>query len=286
MRGFSVYLYLVMSTQAQIGSFRCILLKAWTFRVDGGAMFGIVPKALWKRKSGADAENRVPLAVNPLLILGPDHNLLVDPGIGTRELSRFKEHFAIREEEGLERRLLDHGVRAGEIDVVINTHLHWDHSGANLTLSAEGGLVPTFPRAAYLVQRGEWEAACTPNALTRESYTFQADTTLIRSGQLETLDGDSEIVPGVRVLKTPGHTPFHQSVLIESGGEALLYLGDLIPTRAHLPLPYITSLDLDPVLTLRTKQRILREAREKGWRLAFCHESGEEVIAPAPEGSI
>ncbi len=244
--------------------------------MDGGAMFGVVPKVLWEKKARADAQNRVTLSMNPLLILAPDRRIVVDPGIGEREAGKFGEHYAIEHAGNLKQELARSGVRPEEIDIVINTHLHWDHSGAGIRLTPDGGLAPTFPNAIYLVQQGEWESACLPDEWTRASYIFQGESVLVRTGQLELLHGETQIVPGVRVIRTPGHTPFHQSVLIESGGEALLYVGDLIPTAAHMRLPYITSLDLDPSLTLRIKRQILRQARDRGWTLTFCHEAEEQ----------
>lgn len=269
-------IYNFMAADISIGDFRCMLLDGGTFRVDGGAMFGVVPRVLWEKKARPDAENRVTLSMNPLLILAPGRKILVDPGIGEREAGKFGEHYAIEHAGNLDRELARSGVMPEEIDIVINTHLHWDHSGAGIRLTPEGGLVPAFPNAVYLVQKGEWETACRPDEWTRASYVFQGEPVLVRAGQLELLHGEAEIVPGVRVIRTPGHTPFHQSVLIESGGEALLYVGDLIPTAAHMRLPYITSLDQDPSLTLRSKRQVLRQAREMGWTLAFCHEPEEQ----------
>ncbi|PIS36654.1 MAG: MBL fold metallo-hydrolase [Nitrospirae bacterium CG08_land_8_20_14_0_20_52_24] len=269
-------IYNLMTTDILIGDFRCILLDGGTFRVDGGAMFGVAPKVLWEKKARPDAKNRVTLSMNPLLILAPGLRILVDPGIGEREAGKFGEHYAVLNAGNLEQELARSGVRPEEIDIVINTHLHWDHSGAGIRLLSDGGLVPMFPNAVYLVQQGEWESACRPDEWTRASYVFQGEPVLIRTGQMELLHGEAEIVPGVRVIRTPGHTPFHQSVLIESGGEALLYVGDLIPMAAHMRLPYITSLDQDPSLTLRIKRRILKQGGDMGWTLAFCHEPEKE----------
>ncbi len=280
LRDDSVYLMGPMEREIAIGEFRCILLSGGTFRVDGGAMFGVVPRVLWEKKVGRVRENGVDLSMNALLVIGPKHRILVDPGIGPREAKRFGRDFHVRRGESLPDQLHRAGVMPEEINIVINTHLHWDHAGANLALLPDGTIVPAFPQAVYLVQQGEWEAALHPNELTKEGYLLQGESSLIRSGQLELLHGASEIVPGISVIKTPGHTPHHQSVRIQSGGETLLYPGDLIPTKAHLPLTYVSAFDLEPMRTVETKKRLLRQARQEGWTLAFCHEGGDAFFYP------
>jgi len=267
-----------MKREITIGRFRCLLLEGGAFQVDGGAMFGTMPRSLWEKKVGEVRGNCVELNVNPLLILGPQNRILVDPGIGPREAKRFGRDYQIRQEESLPAQLRRIGIRPEEIDIVINTHLHWDHSGANLTLDSRGAVVPAFPKAVYLVQQGEWESALHPNELTREGYRFQDDPALIRSGRLELLHGPAEIVPGISLLRTPGHTPDHQAVRIESGGETLLYAGDLLPTAAHLIRTCISPFDLEPTWAYQTKRRILRQAREEKWTLVFCHDSGEKAL--------
>jgi len=276
--GDSMYLITPMKREIQIGDFRCLLLKGGSLRVDGGAMFGVVPRILWEKKIGGVRKNCVDLPVNPLLIIGPQHRILIDPGIGPREAKRFGRDYHVRSGESLTDQLHRAGVTPEEIDIVINTHLHWDHSGANLKFLPDGTVVPAYPKAVYLVQGGEWESALSPNELTKEGYLLQADPTLVRSGQLELLHGSMEIVPGITLMMTPGHTPFHQSVLVQSEGETILYTGDLIPTAAHLPQTYISAFDLEPLRTFETKKRLLRQAREEGWTLAFCHEGGDALF--------
>ena len=261
-----------------VGQFRCRFLDGGAFQVDGGAMFGVVPRVLWEKRVKPDGLNRVPLTMNPLLIVGPGHTILVDPGIGSREIERFGEHYGIVCPRGLGDVLAQAGVSADAVDMVINTHLHWDHSGANVSSLADGRIVPAFANAAYVVQEGEWNEAVDPCELTRASYLMQTEACLTESGQLTLVQGDREIVPGIRVIPTPGHTPHHQSVCIESEGETLFYLGDVIPTTAHLPLPYITALDLEPRATLETKRWILNRARAENWQLAFCHDPAHKLL--------
>jgi len=238
-------------------------------------MFGVVPRMLWEKKVGTIRENCVELQMNSLLVLGPQHRILIDPGIGLREAKRFGREYHARCGENLTDQLRRLGVTPEEIDIVINSHLHWDHSGANLALTPDGSVVPVFPRAVHFVQQGEWEAALHPNELTKEGYLLQNETALIRTGQLELLHGETEIVPGVSVIMTPGHTLFHQSVSIRSEGETLFYPGDLIPTVAHLPRTFISAFDLEPLRTFETKKILLQQARREEWTLAFCHGTEE-----------
>jgi len=260
-----------MKREITIGKFRCILLQGGSFRVDGGAMFGTLPRRIWEKKSGPVRGNCIELPVRSLLVLGPRHRILIDPGIGPREEKRFGRDYAIRREEGLAGQLRRVGITSDEIDIVINTHLHWDHAGANLALAPDGSAVPAFPRAVYLVQQGEWEAACRPDALTKEGYRLQDRPTLIRSGQLELLHGAAEIIPGVSVMMTPGHTPYHQSVRVESEGETLFCPGDLIPAAAHLAPTVLSAYDLEPWRTFTTKKKFLQQVCREGGVLALCH---------------
>ncbi|MDX1764093.1 MAG: MBL fold metallo-hydrolase [bacterium] len=267
-----------MSEFLSVGQFRCRFLDGGAFRVDGGAMFGVVPRVLWEKRVQPDGLNRVALAMNPLLIVGPTHTILVDPGIGPREAERFGDHYHIARPRDLEERLMEAGVTTDAVDMVINTHLHWDHSGSNMAVVDGGRVVPAFSNAVYYVQEGEWNEAVDPCELTRASYLMQAEASLARSGQLTLVQGEREIVTGVRLVPTPGHTPHHQSVCIESEGQTLFYLGDVIPTTAHLPLPYITALDLEPRVTLETKRWILHRARAENWQLAFCHDPAQKLL--------
>jgi glyoxylase-like metal-dependent hydrolase (beta-lactamase superfamily II) len=267
-----------MKREIVVGDFRCRMLDGGTFLIDGGAMFGMVPRSLWEKKVRLIEGNSVSLSMNPLLVQGRGHTILIDPGFGPREAKRFRKTYCIRDADPLFDQLRRAGADPETVDIVINTHLHWDHSGANLISLSGRRPAPAFPKAAYLVQQGEWEAALRPNEITREGYLLQAVPTLLRSRQLELLHGETEIVPGIRVIKTPGHTAAHQSVLIESGGKTLAYLGDILPTRAHLPLSYISALDLEPVRTLETKRTLMEEGRAKEWTLAFCHEPGNSVF--------
>ncbi len=260
-----------------VGDVRIHALEAGLQRLDGGAMFGVVPKPLWERRIPADDRNRIPLALRCLLIETADALVLVDTGAGNKDPARFREIYGI-ENAGAPTRLED-AIRAagfvpGDVDVVVNTHLHFDHAGGDtVAVDGEGGSIrPAFPRARHYVQRGEWAFAHRDNERIRASYLGANFDPVREAGLFDLLDGDGPIVPGVRVVRTPGHTPHHQSVIVESAGETACFLADLVPTAAHLPLPWIMGYDVEPLVTLETKRALLARARKEGWLLVFEHD--------------
>jgi len=178
-----------------------------------------------------------------------------------------------RDATRLEDALAEAGFTPGDVTLVINTHLHFDHAGGNTRLSANGQVEISFPNATYIIKRGEYDYATHPNERTAASYFDRNYTPLEAANKIEFVSREKEIVKGVRVIPTPGHTPFHQSVLIESGGERAFYLGDLAPTQAHLPLPWIMGYDVEPLVTLETKRRILKQAVSEQWLLIFEHDA-------------
>ncbi len=258
-----------------LGRFRLHALEAGLQRLDGGAMFGVVPKALWERRIPADERNRIPLGLRCLLVETPDALVLIDTGVGNKEAEKFLEIYGI-ENEGtptrLEDALRDAGFEPDDVDIVIDTHLHFDHAGGNTLRDAAGEVRLAFPRARYVVQRGEWEFAHSRNERVRASYLPDNFDPVERAGRFDFVEGEREIIPGIRVLPTPGHTPHHQSVLISSEGETAFFLADLIPTAAHLPLPWIMGYDLEPLVTLESKRGVLERAREEDWLLIFEHD--------------
>lgn len=248
------------------------------FRLDGGAMFGVVPRVLWEKSDPADAENRILLGLNCLLVRGAGFTLLIDTGLGDKEDARFLAHFPLERQGDLFSELAACGVAPEDVTHVVNTHLHFDHCGGNTRLDAAGRAEPSFPRARYFVQRGEWEDAIRPHALSRASYLARNFLPVAEAGLLERVDGEAEILPGVQLLPTPGHTPHHQSVLIDlPGGRRLFYPGDLIPTSSHLPLAWIMAYDLAPRVTLETKARLLARQRAEDWFVCFEHERAAPV---------
>ncbi len=262
----------------KIGDLTVHAIQAGGQKLDGGAMFGVVPKPLWERRIPADERNRIQLGMRCLLIEHQSGLILIDTGTGNKENEKFKDIYGI-ENEGAERgTLLEDGLRElgvapSDIGIVINTHLHFDHAGGNTRLRDDGSLEISFPKARYFVKRGEYDYAMHPNERTAASYFDRNYTPLEAAGKLELIAREKDIVKGIRVIPTPGHTPFHQSVLIESAGERAFYLGDMIPTHAHLPLPWIMGYDVEPLVTLEAKRRILKQAVDEQWLLIFEHDA-------------
>jgi glyoxylase-like metal-dependent hydrolase (beta-lactamase superfamily II) len=267
----------------QLGRLTVHAIQAGGQQLDGGAMFGVVPKPLWERRIPADARNRIPLGMRCLLVEHDDGLVLVDTGLGNKEDAKFRDIYGVdnagadnagadgrtRLEDGL--RAL--GYRPEDVRRVVLTHLHFDHAGGATYRDAAGAIRLTFPAARHTVQRGEWDYATRPNERTGASYLPPNYVPLAEAGALDFVDGEVEVVPGVRVLPTPGHTPHHQSVLVESAGETLCFLADLVPTAAHLPLPWIMGYDVEPLVTLETKRRLLARAAAEGWLVMFEHDA-------------
>jgi glyoxylase-like metal-dependent hydrolase (beta-lactamase superfamily II) len=274
----------------QLGRWRVHAIQAGGMRLDGGAMFGVVPKPLWERRVAPDERNRIPMGMRCLLVEHDVGPVLIDTGAGNKEDAKFHEIFAIENGGAPGPTALEDGLRAAagiapeDVAVVLNTHLHFDHAGGNTRLTPEGAVVPSFPNARHVVQRGEYEFATHPNERTAGSYFARNFVPVHEAGLFDFVEGETEILPGIRLLPTPGHVPFHQSVLLESDGERALFLADLIPTTAHLPLPWIMGYDVEPLVTLETKRRILRVATEEQWLLMFEHDAAVAWGRVAAEG--
>jgi len=262
----------------KIGGLTVHAIQAGGQRLDGGAMFGVVPKPLWEKRIPADARNRIQLGMRCLLIEHPSGLILIDTGAGNKESEKFKDIYGLENEGAdggtlLEDGLKEIGVAPTDIAIVINTHLHFDHAGGNTRNRPDGSLEISFPNATYIVRRGEYEYATHSNERTAASYFERNWVPLDAADKIEWVSREKEIVKGVRVIPTPGHTPFHQSVLIESAGDRAFYLGDLVPTHAHLPLPWIMGYDVEPLVTLETKRRILKQALDEHWLVIFEHDA-------------
>ncbi|HKY71520.1 MAG TPA: MBL fold metallo-hydrolase [Nitrospira sp.] len=256
----------------KLGAFDIYPVSDGRFALDGGAMFGVVPKVLWERCCPVDELNRIPLSITALLIRAHGRNILVDTGLGAKEDGKFHKMFAVERVSTLRESLKRFDVYPEDIDLVINTHLHFDHAGGNTIRTEDGSVRPAFPKARYLVQHGEFEDAAHANERTRASYRRENIAPVAHFNQWEFLHGDTELVPGVKAVVTSGHTRWHQSVRIESEGKVAFFLGDLIPTVSHLPLPYIMGYDLFPIQTLETKRWVLDRAFEENWLLLFEHD--------------
>jgi glyoxylase-like metal-dependent hydrolase (beta-lactamase superfamily II) len=263
-----------------VGSLRIHALQAGLQRLDGGAMFGVVPKSLWERKIPADERNRIPLGMRCLLIEHPDALVLVDTGVGDKESEKFAAIYGVENSPvgsvgptRLESALAEAGFAPSDVTVVINTHLHFDHAGGNTRRAEDGSPILSFPNARYIVRRGEWEWAHHTNERTAASYFGHNYDPVHQAGRLELVDDDREVLAGISLRRTPGHTPHHQGVLVESGREQLFYLADLAPTAAHVPLPWIMGYDVEPLVTLETKRRVWAEAAAEGWTVMFEHDA-------------
>jgi glyoxylase-like metal-dependent hydrolase (beta-lactamase superfamily II) len=291
-----------------VGGLKCHALEGGLQRLDGGAMFGVVPKPLWQRRIAPDERNRIPLGLRCLLVEHPGGLVLIDSGIGNKEDDKFREIYGV-ENEGkqgatqLEDAMLAVGYRPEDVELVINTHLHFDHAGGNTRTDgrtdgptdrqAERGGVdrpsvgpsvrPSFPSATYVVQRAELEFARHTNERTRASYLSHNIEPIAAAGKWRLLEAEGEIVPGISARLTPGHVPWHQSIVLHDRGETAVFLGDVTPTSAHLPLPWIMGYDLEPLRTLESKRALLGEAAANGWLLIFEHDP-EVIMGRASRG--
>jgi glyoxylase-like metal-dependent hydrolase (beta-lactamase superfamily II) len=267
---------LPLSRSRSIGSIRIHAIEAGLQWLDGGAMFGVVPKPLWERRIAGDERNRIPLALRCLLVEAPNALVLIDTGIGGKENGKFIDLYGVDnagEPTRLEDGIRDAGFEPEDIDIVLNTHLHFDHAGGNTLLDSDDALLPAFPQARHVVQKAEYDFARGGNERVRASYLSKNFEPVAEAGLWRFVEGDAEITEGVNVVRTPGHTPHHQSVLVTSSGDTACYLADVCPTSAHLPLPWIMGYDLAPLVTLESKRSLWTRARHEEWLLIFEHDA-------------
>jgi glyoxylase-like metal-dependent hydrolase (beta-lactamase superfamily II) len=252
-----------------LGDFELTVVSDGTYFLDGGAFFGVVPKTLWSKKVTVDDQNRLDAGLNSLLVRTGDKNILIETGIGNKLPDRLVQIFK------QPAKLLDNlhavGVAPEDIDIVINTHLHFDHCGWN-TVRRGGQVVPTFPKAKYYVQRGEWEHGRLQLERDAISYMSPNYDPLIESGRMALLDGDREISPGVSVKVIPGHTANMHAVMIESGEKKACYISDLIPTSNHLEITWAMAFDLYPLQTIENRKKYYAEAIPEKWLTVFTHD--------------
>jgi methylmalonyl-CoA epimerase len=254
-----------------LGDVELISINDGFFGLDGGAMFGVVPRSLWSQKAPPDARNRITLAMRPLLVRG-NRTMIIDAGVGDKESAKFSDIYAFDRSRHLDHTLAEAGLSAEDVDIVLATHLHFDHAGGFTARDASGKLRPRFPRAQYIVRRGEWEDATHPNARNRASYLSDNYLPLAEAGVLQLVDEDRSIMPGVRVQRTGGHTMHHQMVWIESAGKTAAFVADLMPTTAHLPDAWIMGYDLYPLDTLAAKPTFVKHAIERNALVFFEHD--------------
>jgi glyoxylase-like metal-dependent hydrolase (beta-lactamase superfamily II) len=256
--------------QLALGDFELTILSDGHYFADGGAMFGVIPRVLWEKRIKPDERNRIEMGLNSLLIRDGKRTVLVETGIGPKLPEKEQRIY------GNQARLLhsfeEAGVSPEEVDVVINTHLHFDHCGYNTYYDRNGRPMPAFPRARYYVQRGEWEHAQNPNPRDYVSYKSDNYNPLVESGRMELIAGDREIVPGVSVRVYPGHTRDMQAVLIQSRGQTACYISDLVPTTNHLDIAWGMAYDSWPLEVMEQKRRFYAEAIPNRWLVIFTHD--------------
>jgi len=255
--------------QRTLGDFQLTHFTDGNYFLDGGAFFGVVPKVLWERKLQADASNRISAAMNSLLVRTGRHTVLIETGMGNKLPDKMARIYA--QPAGLLDNLAAGGLRTEEVDVVINTHLHFDHCGWN-TVRKDDKVVATFSNATYYVQEGEWQYAREQRERDRVSYISDNYDPLVSSGQMQLLRGNAEIVPGISVRVFPGHTRHMQAVIVRSGGDTACYISDLIPTTAHLDLTWVMAFDLFPLETIESRKEFYKSAVAENWLVAFTHD--------------
>lgn len=254
-----------------LGEIEVRYVGAGSFWLDGGSMFGIVPRTMWEKKMKPDERHRLKFGCNSLLVRAGGKNILVETGNGTKWDAKLRNIYSFPENDPLTESLAKEDVKPERINLVVNTHLHFDHAGGNTRLM-NGRAVPAFPNAKYVVQKDELAHAMKPTERDRASYYAHDFVPVTEAGQWQFVEGDREIVPGISAVKIPGHNLQIQGIQIRGGGKKLMYVSDLIPTRHHLPLPWIIAYDLYPLTTLETKRKWIAEFVKDGWIVVFGHD--------------
>jgi glyoxylase-like metal-dependent hydrolase (beta-lactamase superfamily II) len=260
------------------GDYRVEIIPDTEFRLDGGAMFGVVPRNLWSQVCPPDEQNRIRMNMNCVFIESGDQRILIETGIGEKWSAKHTEMFGIDRRQALADSLRSiAGVEPDSITIVINTHLHFDHAGGNTSLDGAGQPVPAFSNARYFVARDEFAHAETPSERDRASYLPDNWRPLATSGQLELKDANYEVVPGLTMQTYPGHNRSMQCWKLQSGGETIFGFADLVPMRAHVPFAWIMGYDLYPVETLEVKKKLLPQAAREGWACLFYHDPDQPL---------
>ncbi len=260
------------------GDYRVELVPDTEFRLDGGAMFGVVPRTLWSRVCPPDAENRIRMNMNCVFIDTGAERILIETGIGEKWSTKHTEIYGIARARPLAESLRSiAGVEPERITIVINTHLHFDHAGGNTVLNEAGAAVPAFPNARYFVSKAEWEHAEAPSERDRASYLPENWQPVSASGQLELKAADYEVAPGLRMETHAGHNRSMQCWRLDTQGQTLFGFADLVPMRAHVPFAWIMGYDLFPVETLEVKKKLLPQAAREGWACLFYHDPEEPL---------
>jgi len=263
----------------RIAGYDVRLLDAGRFRLDGGGMFGVVPRTLWTRSVEPDEQNRIVMATNCLLLEGHGRRVLIETGCGDKLSAKDREIYGIANPGGIAAVLRDAGVGPESIDAVFVTHLHFDHGGGLTTTAAVGPAVPTFPNARVFVQHREWDDATANRSHMKTTYRPENFQPIADAGRLERLDGSiTGVLEGIDVLATPGHTPGHQSILVSADGETLCFIGDLAPTRHHLRPYWTMSYDLAPAQVNEVRQELIGQAIAGRWILVLPHDPDTPAV--------
>jgi glyoxylase-like metal-dependent hydrolase (beta-lactamase superfamily II) len=259
---------------ATLGDMDLTILTDGTYLLDGGAMFGVVPKPLWEKRVPANERNQILLGTNTIVVRTGKHTVVIETGIGNKLTEKQRGIFDAR--QLLPQSFAAAQIKPEQVDIVINTHLHFDHCGWNTTLREDGRITPTFPKARYFVHRGEVEHGHLQLERDAVSYISENYDPLIASGQMTLLDipdgGNTEIVPGVSVEVFPGHTAQMMAVMLDSGGSRACYISDLVPTSAHLDVTWVMGYDLDPLTCIEQRKRFLSRAIPERWLVLFTHD--------------
>lgn len=255
-----------------LGDFELITLADGFFALDGGSMFGTVPRVLWERRLPPDDSNRIPLSMRPLIVRDGRRTMIIDAGCGDKMDAKSAQIYKLDRRYHLDHALAEAGVAVDDVDIVLASHLHFDHAGGFTAIGKGGAIVPRFPKAKYVAHRAEWEDATHPHERNRASYLQEDFVPLQDAGVLTLVDDGAEIMPGVRYRRSGGHTAHHQVVTIESGGKTAVFTADMYPTSVHAPDPWLMGYDLYPMDTLAFKRGFAREAIEREYLLFFEHD--------------
>ncbi len=255
-----------------LGDLELVTLSDGFFALDGGAMFGTVPKSLWEKRLPSDDSNRIPLTMRPLIVRSGTHTMIIDAGCGDKMDAKSAQIYKLDRRYHLDHALAEAGLTVEDIDIALASHLHFDHVGGFTALGKSGAIVPRFPKAKYIAHRAEWEDATHPHERNRASYLQENFVPLKDAGVLTLVDDGAEIIPGVRYRRSGGHTAHHQVVMIESAGKTAVFTADMYPTSVHVPDPWLMGYDLYPMDTLAFKRAFAPEAIAREYLLFFEHD--------------
>ncbi len=270
--GYPKVVFMTELKKFNVGDLKITLLTDGIFRLDGGAMFGVIPKTIWEKRTACDTKNRITLGLISVLIQSPKENIIIEAGAGDTFDEKLREIYCLEHKNHMLKCLEQTGLTTGDINKIILSHMHFDHIGHSTHRNEAGEFVPTFENAEYIYQKTEWEFAHDPPARVKASYIPHLFDPVEKSGQLRLIDGDVEITAGIRCEVTGGHTKGHQVLFLESGGDGAIFWADLIPTSAHTDYPFIMGYDLWPLETLEAKQRLIPWVIENDYISIFTHE--------------